>query len=173
MFSSLFSRRKGIFKKALPVFLAFCFVVTLLSGCAGGGAGDGGVIFGDWSWSNSSFSYTVTITGNRVISTCGPYYEASIESITDSTAPYGVLIIKFIKYADWDNPPATDSHANVGKYGALYWKDLTASSVYLADAYTGFTHALFDNLATAKANFTIDKTGDYIDWGVGTSPLTK
>jgi hypothetical protein len=107
---------------------------------------------------------TVIITDKTVVYQGS--YEGTIANEPDFEAASGVFIIKFTKYAtDYDGNPVT-THANVGKYGALYWRDLTSSSVFMADAYTSYTHTLVDTLPNATAAFTEDKVGDYIDWSM-------
>jgi len=99
-------------------------------------------------------------------------YEGNIVNSPSYTASSGVLIIQFTKYADWGGPAPSTSHANVGKYSALYWTELTASSVRLADAYEGYNRVIFATLGEANAAFTVDKVGNYVDWSI-TAPYTK
>jgi hypothetical protein len=107
-------------------------------------------------------------------------YEGQIVNSSDFTAENGVLIIKFTKYYDttYDTSPPfnmtshTENTANKGKFGALYWRDLTSISVYMADAYNGTTHVMYTTLNDAQTNFTMDKASNYINWSY-TSPYTK
>ena len=100
-------------------------------------------------------------------------YEGQIANSQDFTATNGVLIIKFTKYADWGEEPST-SHANVGKFGAMYWTGLTSNKVSFADAYTGYVHFIVDTIEAAQTAFTpaADKVGTYVDWSI-TSPYIK
>jgi hypothetical protein len=92
-------------------------------------------------------------------------YEGNIENTPNYDAVNGVLIIKYTKYANWGETPS-NTHNNVGKFGALYWHKLTASTVYMADAYTGYDPVIFGTLAEARNNFTMDKVGDYVNWSI-------
>ncbi|MDR2403451.1 MAG: hypothetical protein LBD78_05430 [Spirochaetaceae bacterium] len=171
---SVFSLRK----KMIPLFITvFLFTLTaLLPGCKhepdekGSLAGVWKNVYHDPTGEYPDYVTEITITGNTVVYQGS--YEAEIVNTPNFEAPYGVLIIKFTKYAtNYDGNPVT-THANVGKYGALYWKDLTVSLVYLADAYTGYTHRMFTNLQAAQMAFTDEKVGDYVDWSI-TSPYNK
>jgi hypothetical protein len=144
---------------------------TLLLGCPG--EPDPASLVATWenvyhdpNGTYPDFTTTINITSGTVIYTGS--YEAEIANEPDFEASYGVLILKFTKYANWGETPST-THANVGKYGAMYWKDLTDSSVSLADAYTSGAHTMTDTLTAAKAAFTNDKAGDYIDWALTSS----
>jgi len=107
-------------------------------------------------------------------------YEGQIVNWSDFTAANGVLIIKFTKYYTITYGGAPDyamtiqeTPAKNGKFGALYWRDLTSISVYLADAYdSSYNHVMYDTLNSAQTNFTMDKVSNYIDWSI-TSSYTK
>jgi len=97
-------------------------------------------------------------------------YTGNIVNTPDYTSSFGVLIIQFTKYFDWDysNWPLATSYENpekAGKYGALYWRNLTEKTVLLSDAYEGFSHVIFTNLSDALSNFTLSKSNTYVDWG--------
>ncbi|MDR2096012.1 MAG: hypothetical protein LBP76_10925 [Treponema sp.] len=175
MFSPVSSlTKKGFFaRKTLPFFFALCLVMgmAVFSGCDLDGD-DTGNLAGTWTNVAGSYVTTITITNNTVVYSGS--YEATIENAPDFEATNGVLILKFTKYVDWSTDEAIlkDDHSNVGKYGAMYWKELTASSVSLADAYTGTTHVLVDDWSTAQTTFTNDAVDTYINWSI-TSPYTK
>jgi len=115
-------------------------------------------------------------------------YEGDIVNFPDYTAPNGVLIFKFTKYweTNWEmidpngdfedmnnwtsTTEETDKHN--GKFGAVYWRDLKVGSVRMADAYSGFTHVILPDIATAHTNFTLERTGEYVDWSI-TGTYTK
>ncbi|MDR1029984.1 MAG: hypothetical protein LBL76_03825 [Treponema sp.] len=172
--------KKRVVGNAFPLLFGLCLVLgaaVFFSGCKTDEEDDTGNLVGKWenvyhdpNGAYPDFTTIIEITGETVVYTGS--YEATIANEPDFETSYGVLILKFTKYAtDYDgNPVAT--HANVGKFGALYWKDLTDSSVSLADAYKDYVHQLVDTLDTAKTTFTNDKIGDYIDWS-GTSPYNK
>jgi hypothetical protein len=56
----------------------------------------------------------------------------------------------------------------------MYWNDLTATSVKLADAFIGWDRTLFTTQPLAEEAFTpaADKVGNYVDWSI-TSPYIK
>jgi len=161
-------------RRVEPIVRGASFVVLLmilpLAGCSQGGSSAADVtgnLNGTWKDSYS----TVTINSSAKTIKYLNNYEGTIENSPDYTASNGVLIIKFTKYweGDYDSYPDityNETTDNNEKYGALYWKNLTADSVYMADAYNGLTHAMFAALAEAQANFTMDKAGNYIDWSI-------
>jgi hypothetical protein len=152
-------------------------MILLLAGCAEGGGGSSTAtanLNGTWK---DNYGTTITINTSAKTIEYSNSYKGTIENTPKYTAVNGVLIIKFTKYtdADYSNYPEVtynENTENIGKYGALYWKDLTSNSVYMADAYTGYTHTMFGTLSEAQTNFTLDRAGNYIDWSI-TSPYTK
>ena len=123
-----------------------------------------------------SFGSKFTINSSAKTIACDNY-EGTIVNNPKYTAANGVLIIKFTKYweADWSDYPDvtyTENTTNINKFGALYWIELETGSVKMADAYTGYAHTIFDTLAEAQTNFTLDRMSNYIDWSI-TSPYTK
>lgn len=170
-------RKNVLARKGFPLFAVLCVVVgaAVLSGCDTGNPTPG-ILTAKWTNISGGYTTTITITDSSVV--YHGTYEAAIVNKPDFTASDGVLIIRFTKYADWDGEPST-THGNVGKYGALYWKELTASSVSLADAYKKIndtdqfpSHTMFSEIGQAQAAFTNDAVGDYIDWSI-TSPYTN
>jgi len=126
------------------------------------------------TWASAFDSYKIDILTDKIEYTGN--YKADIVNSPDYNAEHGVLIIKFTWYYEteysWDPPydiiSEGETDAYNGKYGAVYWRNLTDASVQMADAYdtVTFTHAMFDDLSAAQSNFTLDKTGDYISvWG--------
>ena len=136
------------------------------------------------AWTNEAHGFITNITINTAEKTLEyeDSYKGIIANSPDFTSVNGVLIIQFTEYWEWDYsnfPDVTrnENLENIGKFGALYWKDLKSNLVYLADAYTyvpptDYIHTLFDDLEAAKRNFTLDNVGSYIDWSV-VSPYTK
>jgi len=151
----------------LLAFLLACFLVF---GCTE--PEENGSLNG--TWSSNSDSYKID-TSAKKIEYVGNY-KADIVNSPDYEAVSGILIVKFTWYYEieynWD-PPYNVIHegetdAYNGKFGAVYWKDLTDSSIQMADAYNtaAWSRAMYDTLDEAKVNFTSDKTGDYISlWG--------
>jgi hypothetical protein len=174
--SSLLRRHwaRGVF--ALAVM--FCLSALLFTGCKE--PDNSGNLNGVW---RDSYGDIITINASTIkYQYSGPmdYYEGTIVNSPDFTAASGVLIIQFTEYYDFvyeSSPPYsltshTKNTANYGKYGALYWKDLTPNSVSMSDAYESGSHKIFDSLPLAQANFTMDRAGNYVDWSI-TSPYTK
>jgi hypothetical protein len=149
-------------KKIFPLVFALVMGALLLSGCD---SGDPKAWLPD-TWTNVSGGFTTIITITPTTVSYSDSYEGIIANAPDFEASDGILIIKFTKHAEWNGESMVFSDTNIGKYGALYWKELTPTSVSLADAYTGFDPALFDDLSTAKANFTHDNEGMYINWSI-------
>ena len=163
---------------------AFLFLSCPMEGSTGGGGGGtssttSGNLVGTWSYvydPDGPNEFTTTI---RITNTTAGYpgsWEGTIVNSPTFTATTGVLICKITKYADWATPPnpLESTHSNVGKFCGMYWKGLSAKQVYLADAYSGYDHALFNTQAEAAAAFTpvADKVGTYVPWGI-TAPYTK
>jgi len=175
MFSFLknkpFLKKEAFFKKAAFLTLAL-FLSTGLMFVSCSNDENSGNLNGTWDdgWS----PVKIDTSAKTIVSGS---YEANIANAPNGyTASSGVLIIKFTKYADFGAGAPSTSHANVGKYGALYWTELTASSVRLADAYdnTTWVHIMFPSLEEANKAFTpaADKVGTYVNWGP-TAPYTK
>jgi hypothetical protein len=181
MFSSLknkpFLKKGAFFKKAAFLALAlFLSAGLMFTGCNTDDNTAGNL---NATWKNvASYGGTEYITIIKINTSAKTVvyegsYEGQIANSPDFTATDGVLIIKYTKYADWGEEPST-AHANVGKFGAMYWTGLTSSQVSLADAYSGYDHTMFDTIEVAQTAFTpaADKVGTYVDWSI-TSPYTK
>ena len=89
----------------------------------------------------------------------------------------GVLIIEFteyfeLDYSDWPNVTSTENPDNIGKFGALYWRELNSDSVYMSEAWVSYAHVMFETIEEAKTAFTMDKASDYVDWSI-LAPYTK
>jgi hypothetical protein len=170
MFSRIFSRRKGVSAgKALPLFLALCFVMgaAFFSGCAMEADG-GGSIYGVWksSWGETWIITPMTVTRDT--------YTGTIVNAPDFGASAGVIIIKYTKkpqYYDYDlnYPPNITGgpYPPPGDYYAIYWKELTAASVELADAWNipDFSHNGAPETKTlndAEKKFTLDNVALYV-----------
>jgi hypothetical protein len=172
LFNSLHPRKRNVF--ALAVL--FCLSTALLStGCSD--PDDSGNLNGTWknvaSYGETDYITIIKINTSAKTVLYEGSYEGQIANSPNFDAADGVLIIKFTKYADWGGEPSV-SHANVGKFGAMYWTGLTSSQVSLADAYDGYTHAMYDTIGDAQTAFTpfADKAGDFVDWSI-TSPYIK
>jgi hypothetical protein len=141
-------------KKILSVFLAFCFVVTLLSGCAGGGSGDGSIIFGTWT-ADYGDSFTITNGTLAYDGGSGTGYSSIIVNHSDFTAPEGILYIQYTSNA-WFS-------GGVNKFAAVYWKNLTPNSAEIALAWnTSDVNSIASTLNEAVTKFTLDNIGSWV-----------
>ena len=118
--------------------------------------------------SETGTEYVTKITINTLSNTIEyeNSYEGEIVNSPDYTASYGFLIIKFTKYwdIDWDEYPDIkymENTVNVGKFGALYWRELKSNSVLMADLYDGWDHVMYDDYSEANEKF---KMVNSIDW---------
>jgi hypothetical protein len=132
-----------------------------------------GVLTGKWISivvsDGTEYITKITITGGTVeySDSYGGSRKSDIAVLPDFEASYGVIIVKFTEY--------TGDTSYVDKYGAMYWKELHQNSVYLAEAYSQtepYTQTAFDTLEAAKANFTNNNAGKYVNWSY-TSPYSK
>ena len=165
------SFRQKITRNVFTLFALFCLsAFLLLAGCST--EPDEGNLHGTWvnvfrdpAGELPDFITTIKInTSIMTIEYVGDY-EGTIINNPDFSAVNGVIIIRFTKYGDWGEEPTLE-HENVGKYGALYWRDLGLNSVRMADAFIGFDRAMFNTIGEAQINFTMDKASDYIDWSI-------
>jgi hypothetical protein len=174
MFS--FLKNKSFLKKtAFLTFALFLSAGLMFTSCKTDD--DSGDLNGTWSYTAiPEYAYDIIInTSAKTVEYTGSY-EGTIANSPNYTAGSGVLIIRFTKYASYGAGPPSTTHANVGKYGALYWTELKANSIKAADAYdqSTYAHVMFNTLAEAQAAFepAADKVGTYVSWA-GIAPLTK
>ena len=167
-----FGSVRRIFARSAFALLVVSLLSTalLFTGCKTD-SDDPGALNGTWS---SYDSYVINTSANKI--EYSGSYKADIVNSPKYDAVNGVLIVRFTWYYetiyDWNPPYDIISEGEredyKGKFGAVYWKDLKAGSVQLADAYDTLTweHAMYDTIEEARANFTIDKTDDFISmWG--------
>ena len=150
--------------------LVFLWTVLLVTGCSSNGTEPGHL---DGVWINvfrmqgePDFITEIRIDAEAQTILYVDSYEGTIVNSPDWTAAHGVLIIEFTRYNDFMEPPPRSDHPNVGKFGALYWRDLSRGSVFMADAYIGFDPALFDTIQEAQTNFTLHNVETFIPWGI-------
>ena len=156
------------FAKDAGYFVILALVASFLFlGCTD--PDDIGNLNGTWL---SYDSYIINTSTNKI--EYAGNYKADIVNSPNYEATSGVLIIKFTWYYEtiYDSTPPYnvisegETQAYNGKYGAVYWRNLTPGSVEMANAYSSMMHIMFNNLSDAQTNFTLDKTGDYISmWG--------
>ena len=151
-----FAKRAGYFV-ILTLVASFLFL-----GCPN--PKNEGNLIGTWN-----DGYTEVVISSATIK-FGNNYEGDIKNSPDFKAANGVLIIQFTGYwdADYTNYPDVEYTANtdnVNQFGALYWANLTETSVNMSDAGTGgfdnYEHTMFGTLTEAQNEFTLDKAGTY------------
>jgi hypothetical protein len=153
------------------------FTALAFTGCEHN-SNSSGVLTGKWEniydpGGQYEYITKITITGGTVeySDSYKTSHKADIAVPPDFEASYGVIIVKFTEYFTLGN--ADTSY--VGKYGAVYWKELHQKSVYLAEAYgqtEPYPHIVFNSLDEAKAAFTNNNAGKYVNWS-NTSPYSK
>jgi len=171
---SLTSRRRGSRECVKFVKRVSCLVIFILltgfmfSACQEAEEESIGNLHGVWYFNSGGWEDYIVIDIMEKTILYYNNYEAEIVNSPDFKAANGVLVVKFTNYweTDWTTYETTETDQYNGKFGALYWKDLKSNSVSMSDAYTGYTHTMFDTESQAKTNFTLDKTGNYISaWG--------
>jgi hypothetical protein len=145
----------------------------LLAGC--GEEDSAGNLVGHWQNIADDYTTNIRITANTVVYEGN--YEAEIANEPNFEAEYGVIIVKFTKYwtSDYTNYPEVTTFEDaekVGLYSALYWKELTDSTVMMADAYTGNNHEIVDGLQEALETFPNVAADAYVNWSY-VSPYNK
>jgi len=89
------------------------------------------------------------------------FYEGTIHSVTNFNTSSGVIIVE---YTDGTYYDPDSNHFN-----ATYYRDLSANSVQLAEAWDLSTspasNAGTATLEEAKTKFTMGNEGNFVDWG--------
>ena len=164
----LISNSKFVPFSAVRSLLFFIFLSIMIISCQEQPEDSVGTLHGVWYFNSGGWEDYIVIDIMEKTILYYNNYKAEIVNSPDFKAANGVLIIKFTKYweTDWNTFETEETDKYNGKFGALYWKDLKSSSISMSDAYSGYTHTMFDSESQAKTNFTLDKTGDYISaWG--------
>jgi hypothetical protein len=177
----MFFLLKGKFptaKRVLPVFFALFIAAAALAfmGCKDE-SDDSGNLVATWKFGDYP-SYVITADTIEYIGS----YTAVIISHSDFEASAGSLIIQFTDYTKYEYGGAPDYELissapdpdMIGKYSGVFWKELTPSSVYLADAWQdGPTHVTTDTPEEAQTTFAAENYGDFGLWSPGVAPYTK
>jgi hypothetical protein len=154
----------------------FCLSTALLFTSCEPEQNDSGNLNG--LWSSQYDGYEINTKTNKIYYLDN--YEADIVNSPDYSASNGVLIIKFTSYfevvydnTDWSVISEGWTDAYNGKFGAVYWIELTSNSVKMANAYDSETweHSMYNSLPEANAAFTPyqDKAGNFVSqWGTYT-----
>ncbi|MDR2747716.1 MAG: hypothetical protein LBB77_09765 [Treponema sp.] len=168
MFSKIFSRGKGVFaRKALPLFLGLCFVIgaALFSGCSMGNDG-GASIYGEWDSGYDGYTITPTDMIYRGYTDYG--FGAKIRYVEYFTADSGVIIVEYTIPPTAYSPP--------GNFQGVYFKELTANTVRLGNAYTAADYTTpveVTTLELAKEKFKFDNIALYGGELTNASPQTR
>ena len=180
-------RSLSVRSKSAGIGILIILIVVLLFTSCQTDTDDSKSLNGSWS---DEYGNIIINTAAGTIIYAGSYEGKIANSPSpDYSAVSGVLIIEFTKYWDVEWVPDPDDSENwiavseentenIGKFGALYWTDLTLNSVRMSDAGTGgmydYEHTMFNTITEAQAAFTPyqDKVITYVDWSALT-PYTK
>jgi hypothetical protein len=155
----------------LGLAATFLFLACPMS--TGGGGGDDGdppvnpipisTLYATWT-SQYGDSYTISSSALSYDSGYGTEYNYEGDRINivtfNNTNTAGVIIFRYTKTTSSTNP-----NPEVGTFTAVYYRNLTASSVDMATANLGaagnYETPTAKTLTAARAQFTVDKEGDY------------
>jgi hypothetical protein len=123
-----------------------------------------GPILGIWA-STAGDGYTITI--DKVVYDDGFGYfgfDGTIENVAETNDVSGII---YFKYTSSQSDPEV-----IGKYNAVYYKDLTPDTAQIATAsglVAPYPNPATETLAEAKKKFTTGTVGDYVGfWGAYT-----
>jgi len=150
---------RGVFALAVMLCLSTAFLFT---GCEEPDPGTGFIPIGEWT---DDYGSSYTITNTSVVYDDGFGYgdfTGTILGTSNFSADSGVLIIKIT---------SSNVGYTVDKFTGVYYKDYTASHVYLANPIDeSYAPIEKDTLAEAKNTFTVDNVGTHVtEWGSGYS----
>jgi hypothetical protein len=155
-----------MFRRIFSRVFAVCLVVTALtlSGCNLFGPDNFGSELGDLkgTWASASDGYEISDTKLIYKDDYGYGFTGTIKAVSNFTTKAGVIIVEYTA------PPTGSAeypYSPAGNFQGVYYQELTATTVQLANAYdpTGTETA---TLEAAKAKFTLDKAGDYVTWTI-------
>jgi len=166
--SSSFRRHlaRGVFALAVMFCLSTAFLFT---GCEEPNSGVGFPI-GEWADSfgggykitKSTLEYYTADSEWEGITYPGENIKGSIKKAVDFSSDAGVIIVQIT---------TSSSTGQANKFIGVYYKDCTASHVFLANAIDN-TYALIlkDTLTEAQTTFTVDNVDTHVTyWGSGYS----
>ncbi|MDR0877935.1 MAG: hypothetical protein LBN21_07765 [Treponema sp.] len=155
-------------RSILVFVLALVMGALSLAGCKND-PDDTGNLIGTWT-STGGDGYTITGTTVTYTSGMDPLmsFAGTIKNSPNFAAPYGVIIIEYTTpvhyYASYDpNPPyaGISPYEPTNHFQGIYWKDLTATSVGLANAYKS-PEPEEATLPAAQSAFTLDNEPTYV-----------
>jgi len=175
MFSSLknkpFLKKGAFFKKAAFLTLAlFLSAGLLFTSCDSNedSVNTGFIPSGNWTdaygggykISNPSFEYYTADSEWEGVKYPGENIKGKIREAVDFSQGAGVLIVEVT---------TSSTVGQAGKFIGVYYKDSTASHVFLANAIdASYALILKNTLAEAKNTFNVDNVGTHVTmWGSG------
>ena len=106
-------------------------------------------------------------------------YKGTIEFVSNYSNESGLIIVKYTTppgHTIWENYVDTGKpfHVNGYDYTAVYYRNLTSSTVQLANVINLADNSSVDTLTLgeAKAKFTRSNAGKYVNWSY-VQPFTK
>ena len=163
MFKSFFSHKHaGRILSAFMMLLTAAFVFSTVS-CrqpSGSDSSTSADIYGTWISSYSEYfvidpgAATLTNYYGSTDATAECYAGSDIV-INKSSDTAGIIYIKYARAWDSSSNSYSESAADVGKWYAVSYKELTSSSVSLSAAYGSASSE--DTLEDAESEFTISK----------------
>jgi hypothetical protein len=145
---------------------AVLLIILLLAGCEQGGSNvaTNFVPVGIWT-DNFGSGYNITASSLEYYTADYPGYpgeniKGSIKEAVNFSPDAGVLLVQI-------TTSSTDGQA--GKFIGVYYKDYTASHVFLANAIdSSYALILKNTLAEAQNTFNVDNVGTHVTyWGSG------
>jgi len=98
-------------------------------------------------------------------------YKGTIEFVSNYSSDSGLIIVKYTtppSHTIWENFVDTGKpfHVNGYDYTAVYYRNLTSSTVQLANVINLVNNSSVDTLTLdeAKTKFTKSNAGKYVDW---------
>ena len=157
------------------VLVLFCLLVVLLfTGCPEESKPGG--LHGTWVSSHGD-TYKINTNNNTIEYQGG--FTGKIVNSPNYDAVSGVFIIEITSYLqsqyddEWNFIGTVEVPANIGKFVGVYWRNQTAETVQMGNAWLEvsgtWVHIMYDTLAAAQTNFTQDRVGVYMSsWGTYT-----
>ena len=158
------SLRRHFSRSVFALCVLVCFsAALLLTGCPiddDERANLGFIPEGEWE---DDWGGEYIITNTILVHDSGFFgdFSGTIEDAIDFLPGSGVLIIRITE--------STMAGLTIGKYTGVYYKDYTASHVFLANAVDeSFDPIEVDTLSIARGTFNVDKVDNHVPfWGTG------
>jgi hypothetical protein len=161
-------------RRVVPIVHGASFVallaILLLTGCPHPIADTKVNLNGNWTdnygggynITSSSLEYYMADSEWEGVVYPGTRIKGSIKEINNFSKDAGVIIVQIAE---------SSKAGQAGKFFGVYYKDYTASHVFLANAIDeSYDDILKDTLADARNTFTVDNVGTHVTyWGSGYS----